>query len=186
MWGQLIIYAHDSYSSWVFSVPQCLGVVCAIENQLAPCFGSQWHCSSFCPMEYFICLKPKPGIVIWDTLQDYGRIEWQLTPSNLRKKPPTLLIKMFLINLIRCGSQRSYNDPQKLSLDTGRALFLDVPSVCTGSPKVIVFDSFLTTFLFFYLCPLKNLKQISQRKKKWQGHIPQFVTWVHINCIRYI
>jgi hypothetical protein len=39
---------------------------------------------------------------VWDTLLDYGRIEWKQIVTDL-EKPRKVLIKMLIRNLIRCG-----------------------------------------------------------------------------------
>ena len=53
--------------------------------------------------------------VIWDTLQDYGRIEWQRTLSDLEKAPDIAYQDVLNEFDSILGGQRSYCDPEQLS-----------------------------------------------------------------------
>ena len=123
------------------------------------CLSNQTLCKTLNALQWLI---GKTYLIVWDTLRDYGRVEWQLILTNL-EKPGTLLVKMLRMNLIRCvcvwgggkvllwhvASYWSHGRPSPIW-----ALFLDVPLVCAGSPQVVVFGCFLANVVvvdYFFL-----------------------------------
>lgn len=86
--------------------------------------------------------------------------------SQTWKKLQTLLIKMFLRNLIWDGVSFILLWPIATQWSHGRlgprwALFLHVPSVCVGSLEVVVFTYFLAFFNIFF--------RFVQKKVVWIG-----------------
>ena len=101
---------------------------------------------------------------IWDALQNYDRIEWKWTLSDL-ERPWMWLTKMLLLYSIQHrGVKGLIMTRSNLVWSPGRSspisiLFLDFPLVWVGPPEVVVFWSIHE--IGFSICAKKNKKTYS-------------------------
>ena len=124
--------------------------------------------------------------VIWDALQDHGRIEWKRNLMDLGKAP-NVAYRMSLTNSIWCGGgSEALWWPGVTWLSRGWidwiwALFLGFHSGCVGSPGLVVFWVISWNWIFS-LCQ-KKLKIVRVEKKSPEAiptHLRNLVAWSQI------